>query len=380
MAGEIAGSKLNVGIWAPVENYSGTISLDNNQAVINNFKGDFVDGKFQLGGAFNLFDLDNFWDLSLSAKELYFDYGSLEGSFDPELKFKGPLASPLLSGEIELYNFQVGIPFKWPAASGGEAADDAFIPRIDLELIPTNNVRVKNSNMNVLVENGDLSLNFNHRRQNQLMMDGRLRSSEGRFNYYSSRFSLNSAEVRFTPVDEGDIPTLQVNATTYASGNEINVNLSGPANDMRINFSSSPQMTEEEILNLLSSQGALGSAVVGGEDLSIQQIILQELVRLTNGFLQEDLISDIESDFQDEFSLDRMEIDAFNYGLEREFAVYLGENLNNRLYLEYAAFFTDEGREDEISFQYKLTNTTKLKGTYFGEDEYQISIETEIEF
>ena len=50
------------------------------------------------------------------------------------------------------------------------------------------------------------------------------------------------------------------------------------------------------------------------------------------------------------------------------------------MYLEYASFFTEEGREGEISFQYKLTDPTVLKGTYFGDQEYQISIETEIEF
>lgn len=383
LQGEInfAGNSLELGIWAPIKNYQGRIKLKNTQAVIEKMKADFVDGSFEIGGKFNLLERNNFWDLNLNGKNLYFDYGSLTGDFDSQLSFTGPLLDPLLKGELKVYDFIIAIPFEWPAGGGGKKQNSAaFIPRIDLNILPDNNVRVKNSNMSILVEEGDLDLNYNHRRENSLMMEGRLRSSEGRFNYYNSHFSLNNAEAVFNPVDEGDIPNLQVNATTYAGGREININVNGPADKMTISFSSTPEMTEEEILNLLSTQGALGSAVIGGEDIGIQQIVMQELIRIVNGFLQEDLISDLESDFRTALSLDRIEIDALQYGLDREFNIYLGKNLTDRLYLEYASFFSEDEREDEISFQYKLTEITTLKGSYIGEDEYQITIENEIEF
>ncbi|MFP4371882.1 MAG: translocation/assembly module TamB domain-containing protein [Halanaerobium sp.] len=376
---EMQGNSLELGIWAPIENYRGQIELNKGRALINELRGDFVDGNFQAGGQLNLLDRENFWDLELNGRKLYFDYGSLEGDFDSDLSFKGPMMKPLLAGDLEVYDFRIGIPFEWPAAE--QENEGAFVPAVELDINPGEDVRVKNQNMDVLVQNGDLNIDFDHERDNSLMMEGRLRSSEGRFNYYNSRFTLNRGEVLFNPVDEGDIPEVQANATTYAGGREININVSGPADDMRINFSSNPEMTEEEILNLLSSRGALGSAVVGGEDIGIQQIILQELIRVVNSFLQEDIISDIESDFRSALSLDRIEIDASQFGLEREFAIYLGKNLSKRFYLEYASFFGEgDEREDEISFQYKLTEITNLKGTYFGDDDYQITIENEIEF
>ncbi|CCU80049.1 FIG01197110: hypothetical protein [Halanaerobium saccharolyticum subsp. saccharolyticum DSM 6643] len=387
----IEGESLEVGIWSPIKNYEAQINFKNDRAVLQNVKGEFVDGDFEIAGAFNLLELDNFWDLSLNGQELYFDYGSLEGPFDTELSFSGPLMDPLLKGEINLYNFMVGIPFEWPAAQDQAESEteaeaesiesgNTLVPRIDLELIPGNNVRVKNSNIDILVQNGDLSLDFNQSRDNSLMMEGRLRSTEGRFNYYNSRFTLNNAEALFTPVDERDIPNLLVNATTYASGREINIILNGPADNMNISFSSNPEMTEEEILNLLSSRGALGSAIIGGEDIGVQQIIMQELIRIANSFLQEDVISGIESDFRTAFALDRIEIDALQYGLEREVAIYLGKNISERFYLEYAAFFGEDVGDNEISFQYRLNEITTLKGSYFGDDEYQITLENEIEF
>lgn len=383
---ELQGERLEFGIWDGVKNYQAQLDFQNDQAVLKNVRGQFGGGDFEVDGYFNLLDLNNFWDLSLKGEELYFDYGSLEGDFDSKINFSGPLMDPLLDGEIKLYDFIIAIPFEWSGdeeeteSEAEKNTSNSFIPRIDLRLIPENNVRVKNSNIDILIQNGDLNLNYHHFRENSLMMEGRLKSNEGRFSYYNSRFTLNNAEVLFTPVDEGDIPNLLINATTYASGREINIVLNGPANNMNISLSSKPEMREEEILNLLSSRGALGSAIIGGEDIGVQQIIMQELIRIINSFLQEDVISGIESDFRTALSLDRIEIDALQYGLEREIAIYLGKNLSNRFYLEYAAFFGEEEKDNEISFQYRLNEITILKGSYLGDEEYQITLENEIEF
>jgi len=373
----IVGEYLELGLSDPIENYKGTINLAEGKAVVESFKGDFVDGNFTINGAVNLFDLDNSWNLDLSGENLYFKYGSLEGLIDTELNFDGPLFDPVLKGEIRPYDFVIGIPFEWPTA---EVEGDAFVPRIELNIIPGDNVIVENNNMEVFIESGNLNLIFDTGLENPLQMEGRFRSNEGVFTYYNSRFNLQNAEVIFTPIDENDIPSLRVNALTYVGGREITINLRGPADNMNITLSSDSEMTEDEILNLLSTRGALGSAIIGGENIGIQQIIMQELTRIANSFLQQGIINDLESDFKTAFSLDRIEIDAFQYGLEREFALYLGENLTDRLYLEYAIFFRESERDEELSFKYKLIDSTVLKGTYFGNEEYQINIETEIEF
>jgi translocation and assembly module TamB len=374
---DLAAEYLELGLSDPIENLQGRIKLDQESASLDNVNGNFADGSFEVSGGVNFFDLENAWDLALKGQKLYFDYGSLTGDFDADLKFVGPLASPTLEGELVPNDFVIGIPFEFPQ---NESDSDAFVPQINLDIRPGENVRVENENMEVIVERGNLNLKFNNSSNDPLAMEGRLRSQSGTFTYYNSRFNLQNAEAVFTPVDENDIPSLSVNAITYAGGNEITINLTGPADNMRITLSSDSDLTEDEILNLLSTRGALGSAIIGGEDIGIQNIIWQELIRIVNSFLQRGVISDIESDFKTAFSLDRAEIDVFQYGLEREFALYLGKNITDRLYLEYASFFTEEGREGEISFQYKLTDPTVLKGTYFGDQEYQISIETEIEF
>jgi len=374
---DIEAEYLELGLSDPIEDLEARINLNQGSADLENLKGRFVDGSFAASGSLNFFDLENTWDLALEGQNLYFDYGSLAGDFDAELKFIGPLLTPELEGELLPHDFVIGIPFEWPENEGGSGA---FVPKINLDIRPGENVRVEAENMEILVETGNLNLQFDNSLDDALAMEGRLRSQDGTFTYYNSRFNLQNAEAVFTPVDENDIPNLNVNAITYAGGYEITISLNGPADNMRITLSSDSDLTEEEMLNLLSTRGALGSAIIGGEDIGIQNIIWQELIRVVNSFLQRGVISDLESDFKTAFSLDRAELDVSQYGLEREFALYLGKNITDKLYLEYASFFTEEGREGELSFQYKLTDPTVLKGTYFGDQDYQISIETEIEF
>lgn len=374
---ELEAEYLELGLSHRIENLQGSINLNQGSANLENLSGLFADGDFAVSGSMNFFDLENFWDLSLNGHNLYFKQGSLAGNFDAELIFIGPLLNPVLEGNLVPHDFVIGIPFEWPE---NEVDPDAFVPKINLNISPGENVRVENENMKITVESGSLNLQFDHSLDDPLAMQGRLRSQEGRFTYYNSRFNLENAEAVFTPVNENDIPDLSVNAVTYAGGHEITINLSGFADNMRITMSSDSDLTEDEILNLLSTRGALGSAIIGGEDIGVQNIIWQELMRVVNSFLQRGVLSDLESDFQTIFSLDRAEIDAFQYGTDREFTIYLGKNITDRLYLEYANYFNQEGREGEISFQYKLTKPTVLKGTYFGDQEYQISIETEIEF
>jgi translocation and assembly module TamB len=378
--GEIrtSGKRLEVGLSDPIEDYSGVIKLNNNGLQVESLKGDFADGNFDITGNINPFAAQNAWNLKLKGNRLYFLHGSLDGEFDADLEFAGALAKPVVRGDLTVYNFKISIPWEWPMPE--TEAEPGFVPELNLNIRAGRNVRVVNPNMNIYVEEGNLNLKFNNELEDPLSMQGRFRSTRGNFSYYNSRFSLLNGEVVFTPVDEDDIPTISANARTYAGGREINISVNGPANDMRTTLSSNPEMTEDEILNLLTTQGALGSAIIGDEDISIEAIITQELIRMINAFLQRDVINPLESDFQSALALDRIEIDTSQYGLEREFALYLGKNITNKFYIEYASFFTEEESTGEISFQYKLTDRTVLKGTYFGDEEYQFSIETGIDF
>ncbi|MGM0602187.1 MAG: translocation/assembly module TamB domain-containing protein [Bacillota bacterium] len=373
---KLNGQRMDLNLSDPIRNYSGNIEFKDNKINISGLNGRFESGNFTVNGFIEPFSSGNeAWDLNLRGRELYFDVGSLEGDFDADISMKGPLFNPLISGDLEAYDFVVGIPFEWPE-SEGSARESNFEIRIDLNIKPGENVKVKNPNIDAAVAGGSLRLFFANQ---DLSMEGRLTSERGVFTYYGNRFELQNGAVIFTPFDEDSIPSLQILARTFVGGTEITVNLDGPADNMRTTFSSSPELSQQEILNLLTSRGALGSAITG-EEIEMQSVIRQELIRMVNSIFQTDVVDRLETDVGSALSLDRMEINTYQYGLEREFAVYLGKNLSDRFYLEYASTFTGDEREQEWSFQYLLTDRTRLKGSWLGDDEYRISIETGFEF
>ncbi|RCW48248.1 MULTISPECIES: translocation/assembly module TamB domain-containing protein [unclassified Halanaerobium] len=372
----VNGQKLDLNISDPIKNYSGNIEFKGDKIDISALNGRFGDGNFKISGFIKPFTGGNeAWNLNLNGKELYFDVGSLKGNFDADISMTGPLLNPLVSGDLKTYDFIVGIPFKWPHNSGS-SGENNFEIRLDLNITPGKNVRVKNPNIDVTVAGGSLRLFL---ADGDLRMEGRLTAERGVFNYYGNRFELQSGTLTFTPFAEDDIPSLQILARTFAGRTEITVNLDGPVDNMRTTFSSSPELSQQEILNLLTSRGALGSAITG-EEIEVQSVIRQELIRIVNSAFQTDVVDRLETDMESALSLDRLEINTYQYGLEREFAVYLGKNLSDKFYLEYASIFTEDEREREWSFQYLLTEKTKLKGSWLGDDEYRISIETGFEF
>ncbi|MFN2340933.1 MAG: hypothetical protein ABR547_06660, partial [Halanaerobium sp.] len=86
---EMAAEYLELGLSDPIEDLEAQINLNQGSAVLENLKGRFVDGNFTATGSLNFFDLENTWDLALEGQNLYFNYGSLVGNFDAELKFIG---------------------------------------------------------------------------------------------------------------------------------------------------------------------------------------------------------------------------------------------------------------------------------------------------
>ncbi len=40
--------------------------------------------------------------------------GSVDGEFNLEGEFTGPLLDPVLTGDLEAFNMEIGIPFVWP--------------------------------------------------------------------------------------------------------------------------------------------------------------------------------------------------------------------------------------------------------------------------
>ncbi len=377
----LSAGRINLGSFPRFSDLRGKIVFAGKEIILPALEGRYGDGQVTLSGSVNPFEPKEALALVASGRNLPFYYGSFNGRFDPNLAISGSLKRPLLQGELLIHNFVVGLPFDWPLP---EEENSLIFPELDLTLYPGEGLylRTDDNSIDVLIQQGSLQLTY---LADQLSFNGLLESEQGSFAYYNNKFILESGQVIFKQDQLWEyqlektpnyIPELNVKAWTRVSGTEINVLLLGPADDFVTTFTSSPSLSEDEILTLLTSKGGLGDLATGNWAGMIQK----EIFRILAERLQLDLVHDLEARIQEIFSLDRMEIDSYNLGWEQEIAVYLGKYINRRMYLQLSSIITPEERDDQLAFRYYLTDEFLLEGSWRDEGEYRLSIETNLQF
>ncbi|MCF8008198.1 MAG: translocation/assembly module TamB domain-containing protein [Halanaerobiales bacterium] len=358
----------------PINNFNTKLKFANKRVQLKKSQGEYGDGKFLIEGTINYLDNENFWNLSLTGENLLIEKGDYNGQFDLTVVVKNRLREPLIKGKIEAHDFSVSPPHRWPTSEGG--TEPLIQPKLDLLLIPKENVNYRNQNIDITVGGGDLKLVYN--KEEGISIDGRLTSNQGTIDYYNNKFILNNGTAVFTRFGD-NIPEISANASTIVSGTRIFIFVDGPGDNMNISFSSQPELTENEILALLTKRGGL-SGFTGEQDSDPGRLIQSEFMRIIGENIQLDLISSIEKKLREIFSLDRFEIDTYDLGWNRELTVYMGKRIKGDLYLEYTATFSPERRDDEFTFKYDLNKYINLEGGWYGEDDYRFSIEATINF
>lgn len=368
--------KLDLDFPGKFSDLNGDITLSGQNINLNGLKGRYGDGPIRLQGQIRPFAGDNNFDIDIKGEDLLFDYGCIKGKFDGDGKLAGLFEEPYIEAELQAHDLSVGLPFEWPKSEGKSNW------RYNLNIHPGTEVYLKNENIDVLIQEGSLNI---HNLNGQLDISGELNSTQGIFDYYNNKFFLEDGSASFgrTFVEtDRYIPEVNVNAWTNVRGTRIEVQLNGRANNMVATFISLPSLSQEEILNLLTSKGGLGEFTAG----NFGDVIVSEFYRWLHNQIQLDFVTEIQETFKNIFELDRFELDTYNIGWNNQVSVYLGKNLNKRLYLEYTNIVGPENtdllynNEAELSLQYLLDKNIILEGSWLGDEDYSLGIETNIPF
>ncbi|MFW6381279.1 MAG: translocation/assembly module TamB domain-containing protein, partial [Bacillota bacterium] len=363
---------MDLGLHRQFNNLNGELMMEDRKIVLNDTGGYFGGKAFRLTGKIKPFSREEFWGLGFDGEELAFNRGDYQGRLDARLRMTGPLFQPLFSGELKAHQFQVSPPFEWPEGEDGESR---FKPRLDLTVVPGEEVFIQDENLEIPVEEGSLRLLL---ADDNFDIEGTLSTGRGNFSYYNTRFLIERARAEFQRFED-NIPEVQGEAWTVVSGTRINLNVTGPADNMVLTLSSNPEMSEDEILNLLASRGGLGSLIFGDSE-GMGSVIKQEAQRFLQRIFQVDIIGGLETGFRKALELDRVEIDTYDLGQEEEITIHLGKDLTDRLSMDFSATFGDGDGNQEFSFRYFLDEKTYLEGGWYGEDDFRMSIETNIPF
>ncbi len=380
LAGElnVNNAGFNLGLAGIADRFSsinGDLLLNGQQISLEEISGKYGKGDFLITGLIEPFD-ENL-DLILEGKNLPFDYGSFKGQFDPDMTVTGSLEAPFIKADLLTHNLNVRMPFEWPTSN-----TDGGNLRFDLTIRPGNEVYLLNNNINILVQEGSLNINNS---QEQVVFSGELSSRQGVFDFYNNRFILEEGTALFErSFDENKsyIPTVNASAWTNIGGTRVEVMLNGKANNMVTTFSSSPPLSQDEILALLSSRGGLGEFTTG----DLGNVVQSELYRWLYSQLQLDVVEGVQNTIRNMFSLDRLEVDAYNLGWNDQLSIYAGKYLNSRLYLEYTDVIINNNNnfisdnQGELSLQYIFNDNITIESSWQGDEDYSLSLETNFEF
>ncbi len=369
---QLTGEDIDVGLPETINLITGDFIFAGNKIQLSDIRARYGGEDINIRGKFKPFMTEDFWHLQLDGKNIPFEHGSYKGEINPEITIAGPFFKPFISGEALTHNFVVEIPFDWP----GTEIESEFAPELDVVLYPGENVYFRDvPRIDFMIEKGSLNINY---KDKEIDLVGELFSERGSFDYYNNRFIVENARAVFRSF-EGYMPQIHVTAYTNVSGNRIIIRLDGPAENMVTSFASQPELSREEILNLLTRKGGLGE-IISGEKPDVGRVLSQELFRFFRDTLQLDLITGMEDEIKRFFSLDRMEIDTYNIGFDQRINVYLGKYFTDSFYLEYSSQLALNEREDILSFRYDFTDRTNFKGSWKGRHDYRILLETGFDF
>ncbi len=353
-----------------IDNLAGNINFAGSQIELENLSGDYGAGNFEIGGnvLLNALMPDDI-EFDIKANNIAFEHGSWSGKNTGEINISGDFLAPVISGELTALNTFFTLPFKWPTGDG--EGEPPIQPEFDLTIRPGENVRVGNRNMDILVEDGSLTLSGSI--ADEIYLVGRLSSETGEVMYYNTLFELEEGSAEFRRNDF--IPVLNINAFTELDGDRVELNLSGPADQMQFDVASDLGIAEEELLGRLAHQGGLGGIL----DQSYENIIQNEIMRLFSESLRLELFSRVERSFEETLDLDQFRIRSI---LSNQIEVEVGKFVMANLMLRYEhRFGIDETQS--VGFEYYFDRGRQdltIGGYYDSYSNYEFRLDTRIPF
>ncbi|MCK8827776.1 translocation/assembly module TamB domain-containing protein [Natroniella acetigena] len=365
----ISGSFNHLDLDREFNNLNGKIEFADKEVNVEQLTGYYGSGDFELGGKvlINGF-MPQKYDLNLTGEDIFFEHGSWEGLNRVDLQLIGDFEQPLIKGEITAYNTFFSLPVDWPVMEGEGQSN--IEPQFDLVIKPGRDVRVGNNNIDILVQSGELVLES---ASQGIELTGQLESTTGRFTYYNTEFEVEVARANFGRYTF--IPDLQLESHATVRGEEIELNLYGPADQLDFNLLAQDELTEEEVVSLLARQGGMGSLL----ERDFEEAIRGEMFRIIDEGIKTELIYRVERSFERTLDLDQVRIRSL---LSDEVEIRLGKFIFDGFMLKYNHTFGIE-EEQAVGFEYQFSRgleNLSLDGNYNNYGEYQMGLELSLPF
>ena len=361
----------------PVTNMQALVHFSGNQMTIEKCSGKMGKGTYSLTGS-----------TCFSGKGFYqYEFGLQADKLDLECPFyRGPLSGELYLTEGELFHKRL------PKLSGNVFIDNAMI---SIPAIPDSK-----GELPAVLLDFDVNLGKKVHFFSASLYDMRLAGSahfggitlhpqtsgtisvlRGTVTYNNTVFKIREGDAAFNQVDSF-LPSITLRADAKLMEAKIYLSIDGPVNEMNVHLTSSPEMSETEILKFLTFRNAGNKKQDTDMDVS----------SLVNVGLQMSFLGNLENTMRDVLSLDEFSIagetvtstgatakrNTADSNTHEVYNMEMGKYLNDKLMLKYKQGLGYSGYHYGI--QYDLNNRMSLTFDRAQDSAYTYGIEARIKF
>ena len=349
---------------------------------IENFSGNLGSGTFALTGGFSFPNLDfTDYNFDFAAVNLDIDSNVFDGILNANFNFsEGTIyhwTLPKLSGQINLDKCRFGIP--------DITTDDEPLPNIILDVSLNLGDKVHFYEPNFFGIKMDAYFTGNARFEgttNHPKTSGLIKVKRGgTLTYLESVFNIREGEAHFNQVGSF-MPTVHFAADTRIANTKIFLKVDGQPNNMDLNLTSSPEMTQEEIIKLLTLRDAYSkggdNTLTGADALAIG--------------LQITVLSEIEDALRQTLGIDQFRVsrgsgsmfESHNPGdqnantRDKDYNLTIGKYIGDKFMVRYTRGFGSH-RVNRYGIRYDFNDSMGLTIEKEGKD-FIFSIEAQYKF
>ncbi len=309
-----------------------------------------------------------------------------------KVKVHGLLTSPQLEGKVTLSQGEVNwkdnnTEIQESASnllsklSGAKGDIDLEVEILDDLIVRTNDFDLKLGGS--LKVQGDLAIP---------RLNGGLQIKQGYINFLDKKFRVTEGKI--TAVDsKGEDMVLDIRAKTQISNTEVSLKVGGILAQPSITLTSSPSLSELEIISLL----IFNKNYIGLSQGEIEIILREELLNLIAQGLSISFLNQIEREIANSLGLDEFNLETIfkeeqdsasgfalfpDLALE-SLALKVGKYFSDNLYLTYSVPLGEMGIGD-LGLEYKLTDdlsfSTQIGSIGLKDEELEFKLEFKLEF
>ena len=238
-----------------LEGLNGQIGLAGDRLVINQLSGTAGGGQISATGFF-VYGTQPSFNLSAQAKSVRIRYPEgIRSVLDANLDLTGSPAKSELSGRVLVDRLSFTERFDMANLIGQfNAATPSTAPpafeqnmKLNVSVITTQNVSLASSKLSV---GGSANLNVTGSLTDPVIL-GRVSLTQGEIFFMGKRYDLQSGTIEFANPVRTE-PVLNIYAKTTVQQYNITLNFVGPVDRLRTNYTSTPPLSQADIINLIA--------------------------------------------------------------------------------------------------------------------------------